>query len=55
MASSMNEKPYNFETIWSQSQVVATERRAEVHRIANAMRRVIDYLVQVAAWQSPPR
>lgn len=49
MASSMNEKPYNFETIWLQSQVPATGRRAEAQRIANAMRRVIDHLVQVAA------
>lgn len=44
-----NEKPRSFETVWSQEQVPATGRRAEAHRLANAMRRVIDHLVQVAA------
>jgi len=45
----MNEKPYNFEAVWSESQAAVTGRRAQAHRIASAMRRVIDHLVQVAA------
>lgn len=39
----------NFETAWKQSQAPASGRRAQAHRLANAMRSVIDHLVQVAA------
>ncbi len=45
----MDEKPHNFESEWAKSQVPAHGRRAEAHRLARAMRRVIDHLVQVAA------
>jgi acyl-coenzyme A thioesterase PaaI-like protein len=45
----MPEQTYNFEAVWTQSQVPATGRRAEAQRLANAMRRVIEHLVQVAA------
>jgi len=44
----MDEKP-NFENIWAASQTAPTGRRAQAHRLAAAMRRVIDHLVQVAA------
>ncbi len=39
----------NFEELWSRSQQPAVGRRAQAHRIAAAMRSVIDRLVQVAA------
>ena len=39
----------DFEATWSTSQVVPTGRRLESQRLANAMRRVIDHLVQVSA------
>jgi len=39
----------SFEEYWALSQVPATGRRAAAHRLAVAMRRVIDRLVQVAA------
>jgi acyl-coenzyme A thioesterase PaaI-like protein len=45
----MTDRFANFETAWEQSQAPATGRRAEAHRLAAAMRRVIDRLVQVAA------
>ncbi len=45
----MNDQNVNFEVAWAVSQAPATGRRAEAHRLANAMRRVIDHLVQVAA------
>src|SRR5258705_10976074 len=45
----MNDQNVNFEAAWAVSQAPATGRRAEAHRLANAMRRVIDHLVQVAA------
>jgi acyl-coenzyme A thioesterase PaaI-like protein len=45
----MPEQTYNFEAVWMQSQVPATGRRAEAQRLATAMRRVIEHLVQVAA------
>ena len=40
---------FNFEEAWLRNQEPATGRRAEAHRLATAMRRVIDHLVQVAA------
>src|SRR5579871_3814118 len=40
---------FNFEEAWARNQQPATGRRAEAHRLATAMRRVIDHLVQVAA------
>ena len=45
----MSDQSVNFDTAWAISQVPATGRRAQAHRLANAMRRVIDHLVQVAA------
>jgi acyl-coenzyme A thioesterase PaaI-like protein len=45
----MNDQFSDFEATWAASQAPATGRRAEAHRLANAMRRVIDHLVQVAA------
>jgi acyl-coenzyme A thioesterase PaaI-like protein len=45
----MAEDNFNFEEVWVRSQQPATGRRAEAHRLATAMRRVIDHLVQVAA------
>src|SRR5258705_3722810 len=45
----MNDQNVNFEAAWAVSQAPATGRRAEAHRLANAMRRVMDHLVQVAA------
>ena len=45
----MSDQNVNFEAAWAVSQAPATGRRAEAHRLANAMRRVIDHLVQVAA------
>jgi acyl-coenzyme A thioesterase PaaI-like protein len=48
----MPEQTYNFEAVWTQSQVPATGRRAEAQRLATAMRRVIEHLVQVAAPES---
>lgn len=45
----MSEQSYNFEAAWAQTQTPATGRRAEAQRLARAMRRVIDQLVQVAA------
>ncbi len=45
----MADDTFNFEEAWAHSQQPATGRRAEAHRLANAMRRVIDHLVQVAA------
>jgi len=45
----MSELPVNFEAIWAASQAPAVGRRKEAHRLATAMRRVIDRLVQVAA------
>jgi len=45
----MSDQNINFEAAWQVSQAPATGRRAEAHRLANAMRRVIDHLVQVAA------
>ncbi len=39
----------SFEERWLMSQAPATGRRAQAHRLAAAMRRVIDQLVQVAA------
>lgn len=39
----------NFEELWARSQQPAVGRRAQAHRIAVAMRAVIDRLVQVAA------
>jgi acyl-coenzyme A thioesterase PaaI-like protein len=44
-----SEQTINFETAWMQSQSPATGRRAQAQRLANAMRLVIDHLVQVAA------
>lgn len=40
---------FDFEEAWLRHQEPATGRRAEAHRIAAAMRRVIDRLVQFAA------
>src|SRR5215469_8811966 len=45
----MSDQPINFEAIWAASQAPAVGRRKEAHRLATAMRRVIDHLVQVAA------
>ncbi len=45
----MGDQAYNFEAIWNASQAPAVGRRKEAHRLAIAMRRVIDHLVQVAA------
>lgn len=45
----MADESFNFEEFWARSQQPATGRRAEAHRLAVAMRRVIDHLVQVAA------
>ncbi len=45
----MSDQNVNFEAAWAISQAPATGRRAQAHRLANAMRRVIDHLVQVAA------
>jgi len=45
----MNDQNVNFEAAWALTQVPPTGRRAEAQRLANAMRRVIDHLVQVAA------
>ncbi|HYA34452.1 MAG TPA: PaaI family thioesterase [Candidatus Binataceae bacterium] len=45
----MPEDTFSFEEYWALSQVPATGRRAAAHRLAVAMRRVIDRLVQVAA------
>ena len=45
----MSDQNVNFEAAWALSQAPATGRRAQAHRLANAMRRVIDRLVQVAA------
>ncbi len=45
----MSDQNINFEAAWAISQAPATGRRAQAHRLANAMRRVIDHLVQVAA------
>ena len=45
----MNDQTIDFEAAWAVSQAPATGRRAQAHRLANAMRRVIDHLVQVAA------
>jgi acyl-coenzyme A thioesterase PaaI-like protein len=45
----MSDQNVNFEAAWAVSQAPATGRRAQAHRLANAMRRVIDHLVQVAA------
>ncbi len=39
----------NFEELWAKSQAPAVGRRAQAYRLAAAMRRVIDQLVQVAA------
>src|SRR5215471_863107 len=48
----MADQSYNFEAIWAASQAPAVGRRKETHRLATAMRRVIDHLVQVAAPES---
>jgi len=45
----MSDQNVDFEAAWAVSQAPATGRRAQAHRLANAMRRVIDHLVQVAA------
>ena len=45
----MSDQTVDFEAAWAISQAPATGRRAQAHRLANAMRRVIDHLVQVAA------
>ena len=45
----MSDQNVNFDAAWAISQAPATGRRAQAHRLANAMRRVIDHLVQVAA------
>jgi acyl-coenzyme A thioesterase PaaI-like protein len=45
----MADDNFDFEKTLLHSQQPATGRRAEAHRIATAMRRVIDHLVQVAA------
>jgi acyl-coenzyme A thioesterase PaaI-like protein len=45
----MNDQNINFEAAWAASQVPATGRRLQAQRLADAMRRVIDHLVQVAA------
>ena len=45
----MSDQNINFEAAWAVSQAPATGRRAQAHRLDNAMRRVIDHLVQVAA------
>jgi acyl-coenzyme A thioesterase PaaI-like protein len=45
----MADESFNFEEFWARSQQPAIGRRAEAHRLATAMRRVIDHLVQVAA------
>jgi hypothetical protein len=45
----MSDQNINFDAAWAVSQAPATGRRAQAHRLANAMRRVIDHLVQVAA------
>ncbi len=49
MEDKSSEQTVNFETAWMQSQAPATGRRAQAHRLAKAMRLVIDHLVQVAA------
>ncbi|MGO9454883.1 MAG: hypothetical protein ACLQDV_28120 [Candidatus Binataceae bacterium] len=48
----MSDQSFNFEAIWSASQAPAIGRRKEAQRLATAMRRVIDHLVQVAAPES---
>jgi acyl-coenzyme A thioesterase PaaI-like protein len=45
----MPDDNFNFEEAWARTQQPPTGRRAEAHRLATAMRRVIDHLVQVAA------
>ncbi len=45
----MGNQDYNFEAAWAANQAPAVGRRKEAHRLATAMRRVIDHLVQVAA------
>jgi acyl-coenzyme A thioesterase PaaI-like protein len=45
----MENEAYDFEAIWNASQTPPVGRRKEAHRLAVAMRRVIDHLVQVAA------
>src|SRR5580658_330351 len=45
----MSEQNFDFEAYWATSQAPATGRRAQAHRLAVAMRRVIDRLVQVTA------
>jgi acyl-coenzyme A thioesterase PaaI-like protein len=45
----MSDQNMDFESVWAISQAPATGRRFQAHRLANAMRRVIDHLVQVAA------
>jgi acyl-coenzyme A thioesterase PaaI-like protein len=45
----MSDQTLNFEEAWALSQAPATGRRAQAHRLADAMRRVIDHLVQVSA------
>ncbi|HKM99973.1 MAG TPA: PaaI family thioesterase [Candidatus Binataceae bacterium] len=48
----MSDQSYNFEAIWNASQAPAIGRRKEAQRLATAMRRVIDHLVQAAAPES---
>jgi acyl-coenzyme A thioesterase PaaI-like protein len=45
----MSDEILNFEQAWTASQMPATGRRAQAHRLATAMRRVVDQLVKVAA------
>ncbi len=45
----MNDQNINFEAAWAASQIPAAGRRLQAQRLADAMRRVIDHLVQVAA------
>lgn len=45
----MSELNVNFEAAWAASQVPATGRRKQAQRLADAMREVIEHLVQVAA------
>jgi acyl-coenzyme A thioesterase PaaI-like protein len=45
----MSDQIFDFDAAWTASQIPATGRRLQAHRLAAAMRRVIEHLVQVAA------
>jgi acyl-coenzyme A thioesterase PaaI-like protein len=51
----MSDQNINFEAAWAATQLPATGRRKEAQRLADAMRRVIEHLVQVAAPESDLR